>query len=81
MAEDIDYSNDGRERLDCNYSGEDMDIGFNARSLIEMLANPGGEAVRMELSQPNRAGLLFPNEQERETENILMLIMPIMLNS
>jgi DNA polymerase-3 subunit beta len=81
MAEDIDYSNDGRERLDCNYSGEDMDIGFNARSLIEMLSNLGGEAVRMELSQPNRAGLLFPNEKEHEYEDILMLIMPIMLNS
>lgn len=80
MAEDIDYSNDGRERLDCNYSGEDMDIGFNARSLIEMLSNLGGEAVRMELSQPNRAGLIFPNEQGHENENILMLIMPIMLN-
>jgi DNA polymerase-3 subunit beta len=81
MAEDIDYSNDGRERLDCNYSGEDMDIGFNARSLIEMLSNLGGETVRMELSQPNRAGLIFPNEKEREYEDILMLIMPIMLNS
>ena len=81
MAEDIDYSNDGRERLDCNYSGEDMDIGFNAKSLIEMLANLGGEAVRMELSQPNRAGLIFPNEQDNENESILMLIMPIMLNS
>ena len=81
MAEDIDYSNDGRERLDCNYSGENMDIGFNAKSLIEMLSNLGGEVVRMELSQPNRAGLLFPNEPENENENILMLIMPIMLNS
>ena len=81
MAEDIDFSNDGRERLDCNYSGEDMDIGFNARSLIEMLSILGGEAVRMELSQPNRAGLIFPNEQENENEEILMLIMPIMLNS
>ena len=81
MAEDIDYSNDGCERLDCNYSGEDMDIGFNAKSLIEMLSNLGGEVMRMELSQPNRAGLIFPNEQEHENENILMLIMPIMLNS
>lgn len=81
MAEDIDYSNDGQERLTCNYSGEDMDIGFNARSLVEMLSNIDGETVRIEMSQPNRAGLIFPNEPASPTEDILMLIMPIMLNS
>ncbi|MDR0364096.1 MAG: DNA polymerase III subunit beta [Bacteroidales bacterium] len=81
VAEDIDYSNDGYERLTCNYSGEDMDIGFNAKSLIEMLNNIDSEIARIELSQPNRAGLIFPNEPSSSDEDILMLIMPIMLNS
>lgn len=81
LTEDIDYSNDGYERLSCNYSGEDMDIGFNAKSLIDMLNNIDSEIARIELSQPNRAGLIFPNEPASPEEDILMLIMPIMLNS
>ncbi|MDD4848674.1 MAG: DNA polymerase III subunit beta [Bacteroidales bacterium] len=81
MADDIDYSNDGRERITCNYDGADMDIGFSAKFLIDMLNNIDNDTIRMELSQPNRAGIIFPVEKSNENEDILMLIMPIMLNS
>ncbi len=79
-AEDLDYSNEANERLSCDYSGDDMEIGFNAKFLIEMLSNLSSRMVALELSQPNRAGLLMPGEQEKN-ENILMLVMPVMLNS
>lgn len=80
-AEDVDYSNEAREILNCNYDGEDMDIGFNSKFLHEMLNNLDSPEVIFEMSQPNRAGLIKPvNEEERPNEDILMLIMPLMLN-
>ena len=78
-AEDIDFANEANERLTCNYSGEDMEIGFNSRFLMEMLGNIDTTEVRLEMSEPSRAGLLKPAEQE-ENEDILMLVMPVMLN-
>lgn len=80
-AEDVDYSNEAREILNCNYDGEDMDIGFNSKFLHEMLNNLDSPEIIFEMSQPNRAGLIKPvNEEERPNEDILMLIMPLMLN-
>lgn len=79
-AEDIDFSNEAFERLGCQYEGEDMEIGFNARFLIEMLSNLDSNEVKMELSTPNRAGLIIPQEMDAD-ENVLMLVMPVMLNS
>ncbi|NOR87001.1 MAG: DNA polymerase III subunit beta [Bacteroidales bacterium] len=79
-AEDLDYSNAAQERLSCSYSGEDMDIGFNSRFLIEMLTNLESDEINLHMSQPNRAGLIIPNSNN-EDEDILMLIMPVMLNS
>ncbi len=78
-AEDIDFSNEANERLTCNYSGEDMEIGFNSRFLMEMLNNIATSEVRLEMSEPSRAGLLMPSEAT-ENEDILMLVMPVMLN-
>lgn len=78
-AEDIDFSNEANERLTCNYSGEDMEIGFNSRFLMEMLNNLDTTVVRLEMSEPSRAGLLKPSESN-ENEDILMLVMPVMLN-
>lgn len=78
-AEDIDFANEANERLTCNYSGEDMEIGFNSRFLMEMLNNLESTEVRLEMSAPNRAGLLMPSEHA-ENEDILMLVMPVMLN-
>ncbi|HEY0056851.1 MAG TPA: DNA polymerase III subunit beta [Pedobacter sp.] len=79
-SEDIDFSNEAHERLGCQYEGDDMEIGFNAKFLIEMLNNLSGEEVTIEMSTPNRAGLLFPQTND-EREDVLMLVMPVMLNS
>lgn len=78
-AEDIDFSNEANERLTCNYSGDDMEIGFNSRFLMEMLNNLDTAEVRLEMSEPSRAGLLMPSESNPD-EDILMLVMPVMLN-
>jgi DNA polymerase III subunit beta len=79
-AEDLDFSNEANERLTCQYDGEDMEIGFNAKFLIEMLNNIDADEISFELSTPNRAGLLMPLANE-ENENVLMLVMPVMLNN
>ncbi len=79
-SEDIDFANEAHERLSCQYEGEDMEIGFNAKFLIEMLNNLGGEEVLLEMSTPNRAGLLMPQTHD-EQEDVLMLVMPVMLNT
>jgi len=79
-AEDLDFSNEAKENLVCQYDGEDMEIGFNARFLLEMLSNIDSEEITLELSTPNRAGLLMPAQAD-ENESILMLVMPVMLNN
>lgn len=79
-AEDIDFSNEAKERLTCNYDGDDMEIGFNSRFLMEMLNNIDTTEVRLEMSEPSRAGLLMPSNKENEDEDVLMLVMPVMLN-
>ena len=77
-AEDIDLSNEAVERLGCDYSGEDMEIGFNSKLLIEMLQNINTPEIIIELSTPNRAGIILPSTNE-DNENLLMLIMPMMI--
>ena len=79
-SEDVDFSNEAHERLNCQYEGEDMEIGFNAKFLIEMLNNLSGEEVLLEMSSPNRAGLLMPQTHD-DAEDVLMLVMPVMLNN
>ena len=80
-AEDIDYSNKAEERLTCSYQGDDMQIGFNSRFLTEMLNNMDSDEVTLEMSLPNRAGILTPADGLDEGENITMLVMPVMLNA
>jgi len=80
-AEDIDYSNKAEERLTCDYQGDDMQIGFNSRFLTEMLNNLTADNVQLEMSMPNRAGILTPVDGLDEGEHITMLVMPVMLNS
>ncbi len=80
-AEDIDYSNKAEERLTCAYQGDDMQIGFNSRFLIEMLNNLDAEEVSLEMSLPNRAGILTPVDNLDEGENVTMLVMPVMLSN
>jgi DNA polymerase-3 subunit beta len=79
-SEDLDYSNEAKERLSCSYEGDDMEIGFNSRFFIEMLNNLDHLEIKLELSAPNRAGILLPVANDNENEDILMLIMPVMLN-
>ncbi len=79
-AEDIDFSTDSSERLTCNYDGEDLEIGFNSRFLLEMLNNLDESEVKLEMSVPSRAGLLMPASQNIDEEDLLMLVMPVMLN-
>ncbi|WP_461303997.1 DNA polymerase III subunit beta [Aureisphaera sp.] len=80
-AEDIDYSNKADERLTCDYQGDDMQIGFNSRFLTEMLNNLTSDDVSLEMSLPNRAGILTPIDGLDEGEQVTMLVMPVMLNN
>ncbi|MBT1710063.1 DNA polymerase III subunit beta [Fulvivirgaceae bacterium PWU5] len=78
-AEDLDFSNEANERLSCEHDGEDIEIGFNAKFLIEMLTNCDSDKIRLTMSAPNKAGVILPVEKD-ESEDILMLVMPVMLN-
>jgi DNA polymerase III subunit beta len=78
-AEDIDYSNEGIERLACTYSGDDMEIGFNSRFLLEMVSNLESTEILFQLSGPTRAGIIVPANYDNSDEDILMLVMPVML--
>ncbi|MCK5369316.1 MAG: DNA polymerase III subunit beta [Cyclobacteriaceae bacterium] len=79
-AEDLDFSNEANERLSCEHDGEDIEIGFNAKFLMEMLANLDSKEITLQLSEPNRAGLIVPKEKN-DNEDILMLVMPVMLSN
>ncbi|HMT77717.1 MAG TPA: DNA polymerase III subunit beta, partial [Saprospiraceae bacterium] len=78
-AQDVDFSFEGNERMKCQYTGEDLTIAFNARFLIEMLNATDSDEVVVELSTPTKAGILKPTEKD-ENEELLMLVMPLMLN-
>ncbi|HRN37033.1 MAG TPA: DNA polymerase III subunit beta [Flavobacteriales bacterium] len=80
-AEDLDYANEANEMLTCAYEGQDMVIGFNSRFLMDMLTNLDSEHVILEMSAPNRAGILLPSGGSEHGEDILMLVMPVMLNN
>jgi DNA polymerase III subunit beta len=79
-AQDIDFSISAYEKLPCQYEGEEMEIGFKSIFLIEILNNLSSREVVLELSDPSRAGLLFPLEKESDQEDLLMLLMPMMIN-
>lgn len=79
-AEDLDYYNEAKERLTCNFTGEDMEIGFNSRFFQEILANLSQTEIQLEMSAPNRAGIITPVDNQNANEDILMLLMPVMLN-
>ncbi len=80
-AEDIDFANKANERLNCDYQGDDLEIGFNSRFLTEMLNNLSSDNVQLEMSLPNRAGILTPADGTEEGEQITMLVMPVMLSN
>lgn len=80
-AEDLDFANEGHETLTCTYVGEDMEIGFNSRFLIEMVSNMECDEIVLEMSAPNRAGIILPHNKSNPSEDLLMLVMPVMLNN
>ena len=79
-AEDLDFSNEANERLSCEHDGEDLEIGFNAKFLVEMLGNIDSDEITIKLNAPNKAGIITPHDKDEE-EDILMLVMPVMLNN
>lgn len=79
-AQDLDYSNEARESLSCQYSGDEMKIAYNSKFLIEMLGVLDSDEVMLEMSTPNRASLLLPSSSA-ENEDLLMLVMPVMVNA
>lgn len=78
-AQDVDFSTSAEETQVCQYSGAVMSIGFKSTFLIDILNNISSDEVIIELADPSRAGLIIPVEQE-ENEDLLMLLMPMMLN-
>jgi DNA polymerase-3 subunit beta len=78
-AQDVDFSFEGDERMKCQYDGEDLTIAFNAKFLIEMLSAADSDEIKIELSTPTKAGIIKPTEQD-ENEELMMLVMPLMLN-
>ena len=80
-SEDLDFSNKADERLPCHYEGEDIEIGFNSKFVIDMLNNIGSNKISLEMSAPNRAGIILPLDGTVEGENTLMLVIPVMLNN
>lgn len=78
-SEDIDFSTSAQENIHCDYNGRPMSIGFKGGSLTEILNNLDCDEVTLQLSDPSRAGIIVPTKQE-ENEEVLMLIMPMLLN-
>ncbi len=78
-AQDIDFSTSAEETQNCQYEGNEMSIGFKSTFLLDILNNIAAEEVIIELADPSRAGVIIPAEQE-EKEDLLMLLMPMMLN-
>lgn len=80
-AQDLDFSVSAYERLKCEYEGEDMEIGFKSAFLVEILANLSASDIVLSMSDPSRAGLLFPNTNDNPDEDVLMLLMPMMIGA
>ncbi len=80
-AQDVDFSISGEDKLNCQYEGEDMEIGFKSIFLLEILSHLTSEEVVFELSEPSRAGIILPAGKDNENEDVLMLLMPMMINA
>jgi DNA polymerase III subunit beta len=79
-SEDMELANEAKERMTCNYEGEDIEIGFNSKFILEMMNNLDSDEICIEMSTSNRAALIFPVNSDNKDEDILMLVMPVMLN-
>jgi DNA polymerase-3 subunit beta len=79
-AQDMDFSISGKESIPCQYQGDEMEIGFKSNFLAEILSNISTTEVVVELSDPTRAGIILPKDNENPDEEVLMLLMPMMIN-
>ncbi len=80
-AQDIDFATSAVEDVTCQYSGDELEIGFKSTFMVEILGNIQSTEVSIELSDASRAGLFIPFDKENENEDVLMLLMPMMINS
>jgi DNA polymerase-3 subunit beta len=80
-AQDIDFATSAVEELACQYTGDELEIGFKSTFMVEILGNIQSSDVSIELSDASRAGLFIPFNKENEYEDVLMLLMPMMINS
>lgn len=80
-AQDIDFATSGVEDLACQYNGDELEIGFKSTFMVEILGNIQSTEVSIELSDASRAGLFIPFDKENDNEDVLMLLMPMMINS
>lgn len=79
-AEDIDFGSEAREKIPAEYTGDALDIGFNSNYVVDVLSHIDTERVTFSLSSPSRAAIVHP-EQQRDGEDVLMLVMPVRLNN
>jgi len=79
-AQDVDFSTSGLETLTCQYEGQDMSIGFKASFMLEIISNIDASNLIIELSDPTRPGLFIPYDNDNADEDVLMLLMPMMIN-
>jgi len=79
-GQDIDFSISAFEKLNCQYDGEDLEIGFKSSFLAEIINNLQSPDVKVEMSDPGRAAIILPSEKSNESEDTLMLLMPMMIN-
>ena len=78
-AEDYDFAKNATERMQCEYNGTAMSIGFKGSVFVEVLSNFDSQEVNIQLADPSRAGLVVPTEQP-EDQDVLMLMMPMLIN-
>jgi DNA polymerase-3 subunit beta len=79
-AEDLDFGSEAKETIACEYTGSDMEMGFNFGYVVDILTHIEDDEVVFQFSTPTRAGIVVPRTQ-REKEHILMLVMPVRLNA
>lgn len=80
-AQDMDFSHSAYERVKCQYEGEDMEIGFKSVFLLEIIGNIDSQDVNIELADSTKAGLFIPASNDNNSEELLMLLMPMMINA
>lgn len=79
-AQDIDFGGEAKEKIPCEYAGEDLEIGFNATYVMDILGHLDAEQVQFKFSSPTRAGLIAPASPD-DGDDVIMLVMPVRLSN